>query len=212
MAESPRGYLTMTIIEASGKNKDDNYIWDSESFQGYVKVELRGGARNIKVATRRAPVQGSTIFWNEPLVLEVLEHANELRVMLCKDKLTQLPDGSSKRGTQVLAACGIYVSDILDAVPIDKYFELFRPGAGGEGGFIRLGLDYSTDAPQLTRPGALAARGGSGGKGRGWILPLLLVAAVAGAVVGTQVLGKKKEEEKGKGAGKDAAKKDTKKK
>jgi hypothetical protein len=32
-------------------------------------VELRGGARNVKVATRRAPVQGSTIFWNEPLVL-----------------------------------------------------------------------------------------------------------------------------------------------
>ena len=45
------------------------------------------------------------------------------------------------------------MSDILDAVPIDKYFELFRPGAGGEGGFIRLGLDFSTDAPP-PMPGA----------------------------------------------------------
>jgi hypothetical protein len=43
---------------------------------------------------------------------------------------------------------GIYVSDILDAVPIDKYFELFRPGAGGDGGFIRLSLDYGTEPPQ----------------------------------------------------------------
>ena len=32
---------------------------------------------------------------------------------------------------------GIFVEDILEAVPIDKYFELFKPGAGGEGGFIR---------------------------------------------------------------------------
>lgn len=117
------GFLTMTVIEASGKNKDDNFVWDSDNFEGYVKgggararggqalhsarqhcrcdnspsgnprrgirisaalafmstrsdgdarplaVELRGGPRNVKVSTRRAPVQGSTIFWNEPLVL-----------------------------------------------------------------------------------------------------------------------------------------------
>lgn len=30
----------------------------------------------------------------------------------------------------------------MDAVPIDKYFELFKPGQGGEGGFIRIGMDY----------------------------------------------------------------------
>lgn len=46
---------------------------------------------------------------------------------------------------------GIFVSDILDAVPIDKYFELFKPSAGGEGGFIRLGLDYTTDPKALPR-------------------------------------------------------------
>lgn len=30
------------------------------------------------------------------------------------------------------------MTDILDAVPIDKYFELFKPNAGGEGGYIRI--------------------------------------------------------------------------
>jgi hypothetical protein len=46
---------------------------------------------------------------------------------------------------------GIFVSDILDAVPIDKYFELFKPSAGGEGGFIRLGLDFVKDPNDLPR-------------------------------------------------------------
>ena len=27
-----------------------------------------------------------------------------------------------------MAACGIYMRDIIDAVPIDKYFEMFKPG------------------------------------------------------------------------------------
>lgn len=36
---------------------------------------------------------------------EVLEGANELRVMLCRDKLVQSGSGT-KRGTSVLAACG----------------------------------------------------------------------------------------------------------
>jgi hypothetical protein len=193
MAERPQGYLVLTAIEASGRNKDDSFVWgpEGDTFDGYVKgglsgkagagvgavrcslcsgsvpratrctplcchsaqaapprhgwrlgaqrgaegrtadrrlqqratlrprggrappavagatppsmraqpapaaprprafapclhtrpprpavprralatVELRGGARNVKVATRRAPLQGSTVFWNEPLVL-----------------------------------------------------------------------------------------------------------------------------------------------
>lgn len=31
------GYLVITAIEASGKNKDENYVWDSADFEGYVK-------------------------------------------------------------------------------------------------------------------------------------------------------------------------------
>eukprot|EP00879_Flechtneria_rotunda_P008851 GHRR01009271.1.p1 GENE.GHRR01009271.1~~GHRR01009271.1.p1 ORF type:complete len:112 (+),score=13.66 GHRR01009271.1:199-534(+) len=104
---STLGYLMITAIEASGKNKDENYVWDSSDFEGYVKVELRGGARNVKVATKKASVAGTAILWNETMTLEVLEGANELRVMLCRDKM--VPSGSGmKRGTSVIAACGVY--------------------------------------------------------------------------------------------------------
>lgn len=169
---------------------------------------------------------------------EVLDNANELRIMLCKDKVVHTSVGA-KRGTAVIAACGasqtlngrcvdshsvaasaahygactwarsnpaharrqclqlarrlltawlccwphalgalaspvrqrtpltplspsftqhnppgIYADDIINAVPIDKYFELFKPNAGGEGGFIRLALDFVTDPSQIPKPGA----------------------------------------------------------
>lgn len=71
------------------------------------------------------------------------------------------------------ACAGIFVSDILDAVPIDKYFELFKPSAGGEGGFIRLGLDYTTDPKALPR-----LRGECGGGVWHW--------GQAGRLTGTQ--------------------------
>ena len=41
------------------------------------------------------------------------------------------------------------MSDIVDAVPIDKYFELFKPGMGGEGGFIRVAMNFVTDLNEL---------------------------------------------------------------
>lgn len=39
MATSPdvKGYLVLSIEEASGKNKDDVFCWDSNSFEGFVK-------------------------------------------------------------------------------------------------------------------------------------------------------------------------------
>ena len=40
------------------------------------------------------------------------------------------------------------MDDILDAVPIDKYFELFKPKNGGEGGFIRVAMNFSEDSPE----------------------------------------------------------------
>eukprot|EP00775_Hariotina_reticulata_P011665 gene11665-11808_t len=196
--ESPKGYLVITALEASGKNKDENYVWDSANFEGYIKVELRGGSRNVKVATKKAPVSGTAIQWNESMTLEVLEGANELRVMLCRDKIVQGGSGP-KRGTSVIAACGIFVSDILDAVPIDKYFELFKPSAGGEGGFIRLGLDFVKDPAELSRargdglangiPAAGSTAQGSGSrkrKGRGllWKIPFSLVVLGAAAAGG----------------------------
>eukprot|EP00192_Tetraselmis_astigmatica_P021189 CAMPEP_0117661012 /NCGR_PEP_ID=MMETSP0804-20121206/7311_1 /TAXON_ID=1074897 /ORGANISM="Tetraselmis astigmatica, Strain CCMP880" /LENGTH=289 /DNA_ID=CAMNT_0005467853 /DNA_START=214 /DNA_END=1090 /DNA_ORIENTATION=+ len=61
-----------------------------------------------------------------------------------------------------IAACGIYMSDILDAVPIDKYFELFKPGLGGEGGQIRVSMNYS---PGSKRPASSASKQASGQSG-----------------------------------------------
>lgn len=54
-------------------------------------------------------------------ISEVLEGATELRLILCRKKLP----GSTQ--SSVIAACGIYMNDIMEAVPIDKYFELFKP-------------------------------------------------------------------------------------
>ncbi|EIE25485.1 hypothetical protein COCSUDRAFT_40718 [Coccomyxa subellipsoidea C-169] len=76
MAEPPKikGHFIINVAEASGKNKEDQLVWDPNFVEGFVK--------------------------------------------------------------------GIFVNDIMDAVPIDKYFELFKPGAGGEGGFIRISMDF----------------------------------------------------------------------
>lgn len=65
-----------------------------------------------------------------------MDGSGELRILLCR------PKPAGERGSSILAACGIYVRDILDAVPIDKYFELFKPGEGSEGGFIRISMNY----------------------------------------------------------------------
>lgn len=52
---------------------------------------------------------------------EVREGADELRLILCRKERNESSSSS------VIAACGIYMTDILEAVPIDKYFELFKP-------------------------------------------------------------------------------------
>lgn len=53
---------------------------------------------------------------------------------------------------------GIFVNDIIDAVPIDKYFELFKPNAGGEGGQIRICLNFSKDLATLDPASGCGAR------------------------------------------------------
>ena len=57
--------------------------------------------------------------------------------------------------------------DILDAVPIDKYFELFKPGAGAEGGFIRVSMNFLAPDQVRSSSGGLLNGGGkakAGGK------------------------------------------------
>lgn len=46
----------------------------------------------------------------------------------------------------VVTCAGIFIEDILNAVPIDKYFELFKPGAAGPGGFIRISMNFDAAA------------------------------------------------------------------
>lgn len=141
MTEVVLGHLVVTVHESSGKNKDDADVWDPSFTEGFVKVEIRGGPRNVKVLSSIKRVHANTISWNEELTLDVLGGANELRLMLCREK-----KHGARVGTSVVAACGIFVADILEAVPIDKYFELFKPGAGGDGGFIRIGMNYEDTA------------------------------------------------------------------
>ena len=68
------------------------------------------------------------------------------------------PNHTPTRRTQVkssiVAACGIYMRDIIDAVPIDKYFEMFKPG-----GCQRRGLCAPIQQGGGGSPG--------GGRGRG---------------------------------------------
>ena len=62
--------------------------------------------------------------------------------------------------------------DILDAVPIDKYFELFKPGEGLEGGFIRISMNYLRPDQVRNVNGLL-----QGSKKKGKFLPKLLLTA-----------------------------------
>ncbi|GLI58674.1 hypothetical protein VaNZ11_000417 [Volvox africanus] len=151
MAEARKGYISIVVVEATGKTQRDQFTWDTNAgaFEAFVKVEIRGGQKNIKAQTRKSPLIGDTITWREELCMELLEGSSELRLMLCREKFQ-----GNKRGTSVVAACGIYVNDILEAVPIDKYFELFKPNAGGEGGFIRIQMNFAKELAELenTRP------------------------------------------------------------
>lgn len=47
---APLGYLAITALEASGKNKDENYVWDSSDFEGYVKGAIAGCAIGCRAA------------------------------------------------------------------------------------------------------------------------------------------------------------------
>ena len=49
---------------------------------------------------------------------------------------------------------GIYITEILENVPIDKYFELFKPSSGSEGGTIHIRVDFeAVDSAQANGQG-----------------------------------------------------------
>ena len=37
MADRVRGYLTVTVVEASGKTKEDDIVWEDHFREGFVK-------------------------------------------------------------------------------------------------------------------------------------------------------------------------------
>jgi len=145
--------------------------------------------------TNRMPLIGDTITWREDLKLDVLDNSNELRILLCRDKNT-----GTKKGTSVIAACGIFVNEIIEAVPIDKYFEMFKPNQGGEGGFIRIGLDFSPVGSQPAAMRSIFEESGSGAKAapnlvsrqpakkKRVLLPVLLSVGLSVAAAGTAVV------------------------
>jgi hypothetical protein len=45
MAEGVQGYLVVTVVEASGKSRDDTYVWDDATKEGYVKGKRGAGKR-----------------------------------------------------------------------------------------------------------------------------------------------------------------------
>jgi hypothetical protein len=144
-------YLEVRVEEATGSNKETSNTWDDDIKEGFIKVELRGeGAKPVKKTTRTVPAirtekdgapPDMKMVWREPLYLEILNNSTELRLLLCREK-----EGNGKKSTNVVTACGIFVKDILDAVPIDKYFEMFKPGTGKEGGFVRLKMNIISEA------------------------------------------------------------------
>lgn len=135
-----QGYLVVKVLEAAGQNGDDDQVWDESVRDVFVKIEIRGQKnRPVKKQTSVSRVSGGTVSWDEQLALEHYGGSGELRILLCQPKPKK---EGEKASSIVLAACGIYMKDILEAVPIDKYFELFKPQEGADGGFIRISMNY----------------------------------------------------------------------
>ncbi|CAD7702723.1 unnamed protein product [Ostreobium quekettii] len=203
MAESQKRFLYITVQEASGKSKDQEVLWEPSFTEGFVRVEVRGGPKTIKATTLTQSVQNLAISWKQELRVEVTDESKEMRIMLCKEKPRDAT--GTRRKTDILAACGIYVKDILEAVPIDKYFELFKPGDSPEralGGFIRVTLrgqsaNQGRVPAELARKPTAATQGraqpsapADGRKGRGFGR-ILILCGLAAAVAVAKTLQKK---------------------
>ncbi len=174
-SQNLQGYLVVKVLEAAGQNGDDETVWDESVKEAFVKLEIRGPkARPVKKQTSTSRVSGGVVTWEEQLALEHYEGSGELRILLCQPK-KKAP--GEKPSSVVLAACGIYVKDILEAVPIDKYFELYKPGEGADGGFIRISMNY-LKPDQVRNPDSLLGKKSSRKGGMG--MKLLLGALVLG--------------------------------
>lgn len=134
----------MRVKEAQGRNRAGENVWDPSFTEGFIRAELRNtdSTKIVENSTTRR-VNANVIEWDEELRLEVKDGAKELRLMLCKERKT-----GNRLGTSCVSACGIFIEDILQAVPINKFFELFKPRQvdNPEGGFIKVNITFEDHA------------------------------------------------------------------
>jgi hypothetical protein len=151
----PKGVVVIRVKEAQGKNRAGEVVWDPNFTEGFIRAELRF-ADSTKVVenstTKRVVANAMT--WDEELRLDVRDNSKELRLMLCKEKKT-----GNRTGTSCVSACGIFIDDILQAVPINKFFELFKPRQteNPEGGFIKVTITFEDHAVRPRPPRGVGA-------------------------------------------------------
>lgn len=149
----PRGFVVIRVKEAQGKNRAGEVVWDPNFTEGFIRAELRhsDSTKLVENSTTKRVI-ANTMHWDEELRLEVKDGSKELRLMLCKEKKT-----GTRLGTSCVSACGIFIEDILQAVPINKFFELFKPRQTEkpEGGFIKVSITFEDHAirPRPRGPG-----------------------------------------------------------
>ena len=61
MTEPVRGYLVLNVIEATGRNKEETFTWDSDDFTAFVKGavgQIRTPSRPVSDAGRPRGARG----------------------------------------------------------------------------------------------------------------------------------------------------------
>mmetsp|Transcript_19506 Transcript_19506/g.23374 ORF Transcript_19506/g.23374 Transcript_19506/m.23374 type:complete len:282 (-) Transcript_19506:359-1204(-) len=143
--------LEVKVLSASGIVGGTG-VWDKAEFDGYVKVEMRGGDGVVKARTAAVKSVNQRLYFDETMTLPIPTAAEEVRLKICKEK---------KRGifgsSVVIANAGIYLKDLLRFVPIEKDFNLFKPTDRTDGGSIKLFFDYKGDRPVTAPVPAVAA-------------------------------------------------------
>lgn len=90
-----------------------------------------------KAQTRSYPSVGGAIVWNETFEFEGVTGDEELCLHLCNRKK------KDKKAYRRIAACGLYLKDILGArLPLRNRFQMFTPKKGQEAGELGLHLSW----------------------------------------------------------------------
>jgi len=58
-ADRVKGYLTVTVAEASGRNRDDEEVWEAAFVEGYVKGPSRATTAHCSRICIRSDADGS---------------------------------------------------------------------------------------------------------------------------------------------------------